>query len=288
MAERYFSKFPIVQYANSAAVNITERAVIFNSALNNPNLYYQYDVTQGQRADQIADNVYTDQYISWLTYLSNGIIDPYYQWYLSSTDFNSFITAKYNTDMSTLQTKIKFYRNNWYNNPGTMPVNQYNALSSSLHKFYEPVYNNFGAVQGYIRAQVDWTINTNSIINYSANGANFVDGELATIHYVTGSGVGEILTANNTNIIIKNVSGHVSDTVTGASYIYGRTSGSNVIFTAVSYLANNIPAAETTYWDAVSIYDYENELNESNKSIRLVNSSYAVPISKQLTKVLNG
>jgi hypothetical protein len=288
MAERYFSKFPKINYANSVVVNIMERAVVYNSALNNPNYYYPYDIQQGQRADQISDAVYSDQYLSWLTYLSNSVVDPYYDWYLSNYDMNNFVTTKYNTDIPTLQSKIKFYRNNWYNSPGSISVNQYLLLDSSLHKFYEPVYNNYGAVQGYTRKQIDWTINTNSILNYSAVGTNFVSGELVSIHYGSNTGTAEIVTSNNTNILVKNVSGYYYANVSGTTYIYGKTSTSNVTFTAVSYVANNIPSLELSYWDPVTVYDYENEQNEYNRTIRLATKSIAVPLSKQLKNILNG
>jgi len=299
MAERYFVKFPIINYANTTVINIMERAIVYNTPKNSPNLYYAFDVVQGQRPDQIADHYYSDQYISWLMYLTNGIIDPYYQWYLSSSDFNKHLTTKYNTSIPVLQNSVMFYRNNWYNSPGTISVSNYNALDPSLYKFYQPYYDNQGNIFSYSRIQIDTTINTNSIINYSANGvyangvSKFIEGEIVTINFDTShTGKGQVVTSNSTSVLINNVSGtlYPNSTViiTGSSYLFGNASLSNVAFTAVASVANNIPAIEASYWDPVYIYDYENDLNEANKSINLINKSIALPISKQLTKILNG
>jgi len=299
MAERYFVKFPVINYSNTAVINIMERAVVYNTPKNTPNFYYPFDVVQGQRPDQIADHYYSDQYISWMMYLTNGIIDPYYQWYLSAADFNNYITSKYNTSIPVLQNSVMFYRNNWYNSPGTISVSNYNALDPNLYKFYEPYYDNQGNIISYFRSKIDWTINTNSIINYSANGVyangapSFMEGEIVTINFNANYiGKGQVVTSNSTSVLINNVSGtlYPNSTViiTGSSYLFGNASLTNVAFTAVTSVANNIPAIEASYWDPVYTYDYENELNEANKSINLVNKNLALPISKQLTKILNG
>jgi len=67
--------------------------------------------------------------------------------------------------------------------------------------------------------------------------------------------------------------------VTGNSYIYGTESQINVAITivqnestnnAVKVLSNNIPDDEMIYWESVNYYDYENEKNEYNKTIRVI------------------
>jgi len=299
MAERYFSKFPLINYANNLAVNITERAIVYNTpGNNNPSLYYSYDIPQGQRADQLANKYYADQYISWILYVTNNIIDPYYEWYLSEADFNSYIKSKYNKSIAVLQNTIQFYRNNWYTNTNIISVSAYNSLNPSLYKFYQQNYDNSGNIIGYTRTPVDWTINTNSIINYSANGVyangspNFIEGEIVTIYFDSNDiGKGQVVTSNSTNILINNVSGTLYSNstviITSNSYIFGNTSLTKVPFTAVASVANNIPSIETTYWDPVTIYDYENELNEANKTIKVINKGIALPLSKQFTKILN-
>ena len=95
MAEEYFKKFPLVNYNNYAAINITERVVVTEESFRNPFIFYPYDLSEGQRPDQLADKYYNDQYLSWMLYMINQVEDPYYDWYLSEKDFQLFLCKKY-------------------------------------------------------------------------------------------------------------------------------------------------------------------------------------------------
>jgi hypothetical protein len=81
--------------------------------------------------------------------------------------------------------------------------------------------------------------------------------------------------ANNTVLIRPNI-----------SYISGSESGANVQFTSTTSVANNIVSGEERYWDPISIYDYETEKNEFNKSIRVLDRSYSTQVSKELETLL--
>jgi len=291
MAEKYFDKFPAVFYANNFAINLTERAALKVSAPATPYAYYSYDVTNGIRADQIADNYYNDQYMDWLLYLSNGIIDPYYQWYLTDDKFNSYLVAKYNTTVQNLSNKIDHYINNWYNG-NAISISDYNALPSNQHRYWQPLYNqDTGQVLRYVRLPADWTINTNSLISVSCVGTSFTNNEIVYINFDgTHTGRGQVSYANSTSIQLQHVSGvlYSNSTVliTGSSYVYGTESSTNVAFTSTTSLANNIVAGEEIYWDPVTMYDVENEKNERRRTIRVVDNGISGTISTQLTTLL--
>ena len=128
MPEKYFDKFNRITYANNAAVNIMQRSALLTNVIQNPYLFYPYDINNNERPDQISDSYYNDQYMSWVIYLSNGIVDPYYDWYLSEEEFTQFLLKKYQVDrIEELMQTIKFYRNNWYG-ANTITVNDYMAL----------------------------------------------------------------------------------------------------------------------------------------------------------------
>ena len=57
-----------------------------------------------------------------------------------------------------------------------------------------------------------------------------------------------------------------------SSFIYSNESNINVAFTTATLLANNIASEEEMYWEGVTYYDYENEKNEYNKTIRIMDS----------------
>jgi hypothetical protein len=290
--ERYFDKFEQIQYANNVVRNITQRTVFLNTVYNDPALYYPYDIQQGERPDMIADRYYGDQYMAWILYLSNKVIDPYHDWYVDPTTFEEFIVKKYGSLANAL-TKIKYYRNNWYSDPApSITSSAYDNLDPALRKFYEPVPINDVIVNNpsqYTRKKEDWTIRTNSIARYAtANGAGFTTTEVADVVFGPSSqGTGQIAFANTTTVILENLSGVVTTgTITGSSYIKGRESLTNTAFTTATSVANNIPTAETGYWSPVTLYDYETEINERNKSILVLKSQFSSGIARELKNLL--
>lgn len=287
MSEKYFEKFPLIQYANTIAVDITRSAKLLDTVYNNPYLYYRYNIIQGERADNIADRVYADQYSDWILHLSNKIVDPYYEWYLDQASFNSFIIKKYGS-IQLSQLKYIFYRNNWYENSDPISISTYNSLTVSAKQYYEP---DFGVdplsvnVLQYKRRKIDWTLNTNSLVNYVvSNSSNFSSDQLVSINYTGGArGSGQVASSNSSSIILKFIS-NLQAISTG--YLINRESGANTAFTTQTYIANNIPTAEASYWSPVTYFDYEDEINEKNKTIRILNTAYYTGIAQNLKDIL--
>jgi hypothetical protein len=292
VTERYFDKFRLIEYTNTVAVDITQRTVFVASVYDNPLFYYQYDIAQGERPDMIADRYYKDQYQTWLIYLANKIIDPYYDWYMDPSVFDAFIIKKYGS-LANAVTKIQFYRNNWYSDPNpVISADSYAVLDPSLTKFYEPVPVN-GIVTGnpfeYQRRKEDWTIKTNGLATYSvASGSNFIVDEVVDIRFnLSETGQGQVEYSNEDTVILKNLSGVIdTGTIDSNSVLRGRESKAQSVFTSANIITSNIPAAETDYWSPVSYYDYEQELNEQNRSIAVIKSQYSAQATKQLKNLL--
>lgn len=288
MTEKYFEKFQVINYANTAVVNLTQRATVLNKVQNNPYLFYPYDITGGVRPDQVSDTYYNDQYMSWLVYLSNNIIDPYYQWYLNDEDFNNYLKKKYNVlTTNILKQKVAFFRNNWENGEN-ISVSEYNALTINEKKYWQPVYGLTNII-GYERSKKDWNITTNEVVQYTLNNNQnvyFINNEIVDV-YLNGeySGKGQIAFSNSTIVSIQHTEGITySSTLNG--YLYGNESKSNTLFSSSTLVMNNIPATETKYYSRVYIYDIENEKNEQNKTIRLLSKSYSMQTAKELKNLL--
>jgi hypothetical protein len=109
---RYFDKYPLINYANNLVIDITKRVTLVDKVTKNPYIFYPYDISNSEREDQLSARYYGDPYKSWILYLSNNITDPYYEWYLSDEEFNEFIISKYGSIENSMQ-KIKFYRNHY-------------------------------------------------------------------------------------------------------------------------------------------------------------------------------
>jgi hypothetical protein len=289
--DRYFINFPVINYNSVNAVNITERVVFLNSALRNPYLFYPYDITDDERADQFANRYYGDSYKSWVLYLGNKIIDPYYQWYMNNDDFNQYIIKKYG-NIILAQTKTKYYENNWYSS-SNISVNDYDALPYTLLKYWEPIFGNYNNIIGYKRKQLAQTVTTNSIRSYNVSNTSFNVDEICNMVFDnTHIGQGQILSINsNTNMVyIQHTSGttlsNTSVFITANSYIYGQESNVNTAFTTASNVIDNLLPEEVLYWTPVSYYDYESSKNEYNKSIVVLDNSYAASVVNGLKGLL--
>ena len=290
MTERYFEKFPIINYSNAACLDITERAALVNSLYTNRlDVFYPYDVRQGERPDNIADRYYDDQYQAWILYLTNQITDPYDQWYKPPDAFNLFINKKYGSYVLAVS-KYKFFRNNWYNEPDPISEDQYAALDPTLYKFYQANYGNnvYGTLPiNYVRKQLDWSLATNQIITFNTSSGGFINDEVVQIfNNNTEIGQGQVTFANTSICSLQHIIGTGNNAVVGTCFLAGQQSQINVAYTQATTIVNNIPLAQTIYWDPVSYWDWESEINEMNKSILVLNSAYAGMMSMQLKQLL--
>lgn len=288
---RYFQKFQTIVYNGAPAKNLTQRVKVLDSIYNNPFIYYPYDIQPSERADMLAERYYSDPYSAWIVYHSNKIVDPYHDWYLDQQTFNDFIVKKYGSLQAAIE-KTLYYRNNWYTRTETISASVYNFLTDGVQKYYEPVPINDVQVDNpreYKRREIDWRVQTNHVVNYSvANGSGFVHDEIVNVSYSANTtGTGQLLFSNSSIVTLQHITGNaLSGTISGSSFLRGSESGANTALTSVNIVANNIPTAEVTFWSPVSYYDYENEINERNRSITVLDSAYSSPLSRQLKDLL--
>jgi hypothetical protein len=273
MADRYFDKFPLITYSNNTIVDLTKRVALLDRVSKNPYAFYNYDIEDNERPDQLSNRYYEDSYLSWLVYLTNQIVDPYYEWYMTNDELEEFIEKKYGS-IYDAQQKIKFYRNNWENQEN-ISVSAYNALSINRQKYWNPEYGAGSTVISYKRKELDWSSSTNKIISYTVSNTSFIENEICEIKINnTSYGKGQFVNGANNVIYLQHVSGDFADSVTlllnENSYVYGTESQANTIVTNIFPIANNIPEDELIYWKGITYYEYEVEKNEFNKSIRVV------------------
>jgi hypothetical protein len=151
----YFSNFPTINYnlpslPNSVqATDITRRFILRDFYKRNILSFFTYDIAEGERPDLVAFNLYGDPMLDWLVLLPNEILDPHYQWPLTTNQFNDYIRKKYGS-ISTAMAQSHRYeqiirqRSTYTNNDGetitipeqTLIVDQttYTSLSPSSRK----------------------------------------------------------------------------------------------------------------------------------------------------------
>jgi hypothetical protein len=272
MTERYFEKFPIITYSNTQAIDITRRTAILEKIQSNPYVFYPYEISSEERADQFSYRYYQDPYYSWLVYMSNKIVDPYYEWYLNEDQFDSFITKKYGS-IPDAQQSIYYYKNNWEaDQERSIPLSVYNALTNDEKPYWSPNFNAGGQPTSYNRTQKNWERDTNKMVAYIVNATPY---QLETLSYdeivnivvdpeTTGNGQFVIsntetvtvtvsipnsvytntYTYDVSRVYLQHMRGYFSPqqnvTFTANSYLYGTTSGINVAIDVV--YANTINA----------------------------------------------
>lgn len=286
--ERYFTKFPELTYANTDCKNITLRVVAEEKLKLNPSLYHQYTLSESERADLLADSYYQDSYYDWLIYLNNGIVDPYYGWYIDTYDFNNFIIKKYGS-IENAQKRIKYYQLNWPTSDVELTPSFYeNNLPDSLKKYYDPVFTQQNKIISYIRKKDDFVTNTNKILEFtlsSVTGNGYVKGEIIDIYNPSVStviGGCEVVFANTSVVKVQHISGNTSPT----NKIRGETSNTLSTISNTTILVENLIDSEAVYWSPVYFYEYELEKNEKNKNIRLLDSNLSLDVAEELRVLL--
>lgn len=97
----FFSNFPKILYDinNSKndvlATDFFRRLKIRSKVLNESFLYDLYDIADGDTPETIAYKHFGDTNLHWVILITNDITDRYYDWPLTTEQFESYINDKY-------------------------------------------------------------------------------------------------------------------------------------------------------------------------------------------------
>jgi hypothetical protein len=205
----YFDTFPLVvasDYKNNAILltNLMARVDIIPSLLRNPLLFYSYDLKESDRPDIIANKYYDDSNKFWMVLYANEIMDPLYDWPLTSQQFDAYLKNKYSAAAG-----------------GDAFVLTY--TTSTVQEYRKTITT-------YDSTSLETTSKTVVV-------------DLTTYNSIT--------------------TGSITQTF---------SSGASV--------------TRTTSKTAVSVYDYEIELNEAKQNIKLINSSYSNQLENDLKTLM--
>lgn len=286
LSSTLFSKFPAVSYNGSIITNITVRLKFDEMVENNLMAFYPYTVQEGERADVVAYNYYGDANYAWLIYLANNIYDPLEDWHKTEDQFKRYLTSTYGSPAAA-QEKVMFYRVEWASDDSMITPSAYNALPSSNKKYWEPKFSPLRSITHYERAQVDWVVDTNRIVELQIETPTTID--VGQQLYQLTSGVktakGEVSyvsqTATGYTVHVK----HIEGEFVGSKTVYRDESSVGTCILA-EVLADSLLPAEAAYWVPVSAYDYEVELNEAKKHIRLIDASYIDTIERDIRLIV--
>ena len=112
----YFSYFPSVEHdlkQNGTFVtvtNILKRFKIHDDVRDLTEVFYPYQLQDGDRPDIVAEKYYGNANYAWLVLFSNNIVDPVKEWPLYGTDFRNYLVTKYGSIESANTTVKKRYK----------------------------------------------------------------------------------------------------------------------------------------------------------------------------------
>jgi len=206
----YFDTFPLVvatDYKNNAILltNLMARVDIIPSLLRNPLLFYSYDLKESDRPDILAHKYYDDSNKFWMILYANQIMDPLFDWPLTSQQFDAYLKSKY-------------------------------SVAAGGDAFV-------------------LTYTTSTIKEYRKTITTYDSTSLET---TTKTVVVDLTTYNSI------------------------TTGS----TTKSFGTDKASVTRTISKSAVSIYNYEVELNEAKQNIKLINSSYSNQLENDLKTLM--
>ena len=114
----YFRNIPKVNYDIFGAepnnyrsvTNIMKKIKFKPKVLEDISDYYPYYVKEGERPDIISHQKYGTVAYAYLIMLINDIYDPNFDWPLSSQQFEQYITSKYGSLSSAMETTKYYYQ----------------------------------------------------------------------------------------------------------------------------------------------------------------------------------
>ena len=134
---RYFTRFPLVDYNGVPAKNILARVDFTDQTKKDIYANFDYVLQEGtSRQDILSFNYYNSAQYDWLINLTNNVVDPYHDYYMSASDFKNYINGKYDS-IESASTKILFYRNDWAPDESLSSETVYENLQSNIKKYWK-------------------------------------------------------------------------------------------------------------------------------------------------------
>lgn len=289
----YFKEFPKLIYSTSLGIknfktvtNIFANIRFIKEALSNSDMYYFYDVKDGEKPEDIAAKMYNDVEKHWIILLANGVVDPQYDWIMGQNAFENYINKKYSSASLKLPT-TDVYTSNYINNEVvyqgdsvsdancTAQVANFNSTTKVLQiKFATQTIANGEPIIGNTSGQnhkiigvtvnndgYNWAVNTASHYQVTETRYNSFDKVRNTITYSVSA-----LDYN-----------YATDSVVSMPLGYSNTS---------SLLSDGTTLYVEKFVGQKSFYDAEVDKNEAKRKIKLPKPQYVLTIEQQFNRLM--
>lgn len=289
----YFKEFPKLFYSTSlgvknfkAVTNIFANVKFLREVLLNTDMYYKYDVKDGERPEDIAYRLYNDVEKHWIILLANNIIDPQYDWVMGQQQFQSYINKKYSsitvqlptTDVYTsnyIVDEVVYQGDSLSDASVTAQVAAFNSGSKILQiKFPTQTIANAQAIVGVTSQQ------SHNVTSITVNNDGYNWASNTTSHYAVTET--KYNSYDKTKTTTKyNVS--LYDYSFANDIISTRTLGTT---TTSKLLEDGTTLTIETTIGTKSYYDFEVEQNEAKRQINIPKPDYISIIDQQFKRLM--
>ena len=108
---QYFDTLPKVVYTqngvSSVYTNLLARVSVIPQLLKDPLIYYTYDIQEGDTPEIIAHKYYGDSYRYWIVLFANELLDPQWDWPMTSGVFEQYLAEKY--PLTNVYAEVEYY-----------------------------------------------------------------------------------------------------------------------------------------------------------------------------------
>ena len=168
----YFQTLPklVVKEKQSAQIitNLLARVNIISDLFQDPLLFYTYDIKDSDTPEIIAHKYYGDVNRFWMVLFSNEIVDPQWDWPMSTKVFDSYINDKYSP--------IELTQVHHYEKIITTTNLQNNMVKKEVITISEDDYNslletskNYTTITGDVNIQISKNVVDNYTYEYDLN-----------------------------------------------------------------------------------------------------------------------
>lgn len=283
---RFFDKFPLVAYTldkklsndYDLVTNVLFRIGIIKDVMeNNINAYYFYAIKDSDRPEILAEQIYGDAEAHWIILYANDIYDPYYDWPMDDRTFEKYIAKKYGS--------VEWAKTNW-------------------HHFEKVITRENPAAQ--VTMTTTFEVNDKKLTNdalYITDieyDYNIAEPAFVGTSYGSNTFSGIIRAWNNANgyIVLSNTTGSIKayDFLIGANSAANGTvltiasptapmDAYNTLVDTTAFASYNVAGKtvrEIVSRNRVSYYDYELQLNDSKRQIKIIQPQYYNQIIAEL------
>jgi len=266
---KYFDTLPgvtmqdVAGFKNVVATNLLSRVSVIASILTDPLLYYKYDIQDGDTPESIATKYYGDPYRYWIVLFANQILDPLWDWPMDYKKFQAYIIDKYSNrgeesgDQLLLESGFNILLEDGSFLLQDFPPDSFLTLEDGFNILMED--GTFIALEDSTSSQSTASLDP------------LLYAKTAIYQYR------KIITITETD----------TQTVTSNNFVITEEEYNALVPSLNTYtFPNKTQSIVEISKQAVSFYDWEDEVNEAKRSINLINSVYVGKLEQQFADLL--